>query len=88
MPGQGNPAVEGERVAEVAEPRRGRQGEQRGEAEGDPTTDPALAKVPTPVGGAKGAGMSLVFEMLASGLVANPIASSYHSGSKIGRAHV
>ena len=42
-------------------------------ADGEPTTDPALAKVPTPVGGAKGAGMSLVFEMLASGLVANPI---------------
>ena len=42
-------------------------------ADGEPTTDPALAKVPTPVGGAKGAGMSLVFEMLASGLAANPI---------------
>ena len=27
-------------------------------ADGEPTTDPALAKVPTPVGGAKGAGMS------------------------------
>jgi LDH2 family malate/lactate/ureidoglycolate dehydrogenase len=56
-------------------------------ADGEPTTDPALAKVPTPVGGAKGAGMSLVFEMLASGLVANPIAASYHSGSKEGRRH-
>jgi LDH2 family malate/lactate/ureidoglycolate dehydrogenase len=56
-------------------------------ADGEPTTDPALAKVPTPVGGAKGAGMSLVFEMLASGLVANPIVPSYHSGSKEGRRH-
>ena len=56
-------------------------------ADGDPTTDPALAKVPTPVGGAKGAGMSLVFEMLASGLAANPILPSYHSGSKEGRRH-
>jgi LDH2 family malate/lactate/ureidoglycolate dehydrogenase len=56
-------------------------------ADGEPTTDPALAKVPTPVGGAKGAGMSLVFEMLASGLVANPIAVGYHSGSKEGRRH-
>ncbi len=56
-------------------------------AEGEPTTDPALAKVPTPVGGAKGAGMSLVFEMLASGLAANPIVASYHSGSKEGRRH-
>jgi len=56
-------------------------------ADGQPTTDPALAKVPVPVGGAKGAGMSLVFEMLASGLVANPIVSAYHSGSKEGRRH-
>jgi LDH2 family malate/lactate/ureidoglycolate dehydrogenase len=56
-------------------------------ADGEPTTDPALAKVPTPVGGAKGAGMSLVFEMLASGLVANPIVPAYHSGSKEGRRH-
>src|ERR1700722_18220918 len=48
---------------------------------------PALAKVPTPVGGAKGAGMSLVFEMLASGLAANPIVPSFHSGSKEGRRH-
>jgi LDH2 family malate/lactate/ureidoglycolate dehydrogenase len=56
-------------------------------ADGEPTTDPALAKVPTPVGGAKGAGMSLVFEMLASGLVANPIVPSYHSGSDEGRRH-
>jgi LDH2 family malate/lactate/ureidoglycolate dehydrogenase len=56
-------------------------------ADGEPTTDPALAKVPTPVGGAKGAGLSLVFEMLASGLVANPIVPAYHSGSKEGRRH-
>jgi LDH2 family malate/lactate/ureidoglycolate dehydrogenase len=56
-------------------------------ADGTPTTDPALAKVPTPVGGAKGSGMSLVFEMLASGLVANPIVPSYHSGTKEGRRH-
>jgi LDH2 family malate/lactate/ureidoglycolate dehydrogenase len=56
-------------------------------AEGEPTTDPALAKIPTPVGGAKGSGMSLVFEMLASGLVANPIVPSYHAGTKEGRRH-
>jgi LDH2 family malate/lactate/ureidoglycolate dehydrogenase len=56
-------------------------------ADGEPTTDPALAKVPTPVGGAKGSGMSLVFEMLASGLVANPIVPGYHSGTTEGRRH-
>lgn len=54
---------------------------------GEPTTDPALAKVPLPVGGAKGSGMSLVFELLASGLVANPIVPGYHSGTKEGRRH-
>ncbi len=56
-------------------------------ADGEPTTDPALAKVPAPVGGPKGSGMSLVFEMLASGLAANPIIPSYHSGTKEGRRH-
>ncbi len=56
-------------------------------ADGQPTTDPALAKVPTPVGGAKGAGMSLVFEMLASGLAGNPIVPAFHSGSKEGKRH-
>jgi LDH2 family malate/lactate/ureidoglycolate dehydrogenase len=56
-------------------------------AEGEPTTDPALAAVPLPVGGPKGAGMSLVFEMLASGMAANPIVPAYHSGSKEGRRH-
>jgi LDH2 family malate/lactate/ureidoglycolate dehydrogenase len=55
--------------------------------EGDPTTDPALAAVPVPVGGPKGAGMSLVFEMLASGLAANPIVPGYHSGASQGRRH-
>jgi len=56
-------------------------------ADGEPTTDPALAKVPSPVGGPKGSGMSLVFEMLASGLAANPIVPAYHSGTKEGRRH-
>lgn len=56
-------------------------------AEGEPTTDPSAAAIPLPVGGAKGAGMSLVFELLASGLTANPIVSSYHSGTPEGRRH-
>jgi LDH2 family malate/lactate/ureidoglycolate dehydrogenase len=50
--------------------------------DGEPTTDPALAAVPVPVGGPKGSGMSLVFEMLASGLAGNPIVSGFHSGVK------
>jgi LDH2 family malate/lactate/ureidoglycolate dehydrogenase len=55
--------------------------------EGEPTTDPALAAVPLPVGGPKGSGMSLVFELLASGLAGNPIVPGYHSGTKEGRRH-
>jgi LDH2 family malate/lactate/ureidoglycolate dehydrogenase len=56
-------------------------------AAGEPTTDPAEAAIPLPVGGAKGSGMSLVFELLTSAMVANPIVSSYHSGEPGGRAH-
>lgn len=51
-------------------------------ADGLPTTDPAEAKIPLPVGGAKGSGMSLAFELLASGLAANPIVSEFHAGKK------
>jgi LDH2 family malate/lactate/ureidoglycolate dehydrogenase len=56
-------------------------------ADGEPTTDPAVAKIPTPVGGAKGSGMSLAFELLTSGLADNPIVPEYHSGSPEGRRH-
>ncbi|MDE3131257.1 MAG: Ldh family oxidoreductase [Acidobacteriota bacterium] len=51
-------------------------------ADGEPTVDPALATVPLPVGGAKGSGMSLAFELLASGLAGNPIVSQFHAGVK------
>ncbi len=51
-------------------------------ADGAPTVDPAEAKIPLPVGGAKGSGMSLAFELLASGLAANPIVSQFHAGVK------
>jgi LDH2 family malate/lactate/ureidoglycolate dehydrogenase len=50
--------------------------------EGKPTTDPALAAVPLPVGGPKGSGMSLVFELLASGLAANPVVPGFHQGDR------
>lgn len=56
-------------------------------AEGDPTTDPAEAKIPLPVGGAKGSGMSLAFELLSSGLAGNPIVAEYHDGTPGGRRH-
>ena len=41
--------------------------------DGAPTTDPAEAKVLLPLGGAKGSGLALMFEMLASVLAAAPI---------------
>jgi ureidoglycolate dehydrogenase (NAD+) len=51
-------------------------------ADGTPTTDPELAKVPTPLGGAKGSGLSLMFELLTSVLVTAPILTAYHGGQK------
>ncbi len=56
-------------------------------ADGVPTTDPNLAKLPLPLGGVKGAGMSLVFELLTSVLVGAPILSSFHSDDPQGRVH-
>jgi LDH2 family malate/lactate/ureidoglycolate dehydrogenase len=55
--------------------------------DGEPTLDAAEAAIPLPVGGAKGAGMSLVFELLTSAMVSNPIVSEYHSGDPAGRRH-
>jgi ureidoglycolate dehydrogenase (NAD+) len=40
---------------------------------GDPTTDPARAEILLPLGGPKGSGLALMFEMLASVLAAAPI---------------
>ncbi|XVU29883.1 Ldh family oxidoreductase [Actinoplanes sp. CA-054009] len=56
-------------------------------ADGTPTTDPNLATMPLPLGGAKGAGMSLVFELLTSVLVGAPILSSFHGDDPAGRRH-
>jgi LDH2 family malate/lactate/ureidoglycolate dehydrogenase len=56
-------------------------------ATGEPTTDPNEAKTPLPLGGAKGSGMSLAFELLASGLAGNPIVAPFHSGTAEGRRH-
>jgi ureidoglycolate dehydrogenase (NAD+) len=56
-------------------------------ADGTPTTDPELAVMPLPLGGAKGSGMSLAFEMLTSVLVGAPILPGFHSGDPQGRKH-
>jgi ureidoglycolate dehydrogenase (NAD+) len=42
-------------------------------AEGEPTTDPKVAEILLPLGGPKGSGLGLMFEMLASVLAAAPI---------------
>ncbi|MEU6845551.1 Ldh family oxidoreductase [Streptomyces sp. NPDC046716] len=56
-------------------------------ADGTPTTDPEQAVLPLPLGGAKGAGMSLAFEMLTGVLVGAPILAAFHSGDPAGRKH-
>ena len=42
-------------------------------AQGEPTTDPSKAEILLPLGGPKGSGLGLMFEMLASVLAAAPI---------------
>ncbi|MBQ0825917.1 Ldh family oxidoreductase [Streptomyces tagetis] len=56
-------------------------------ADGTPTTDPEQAVMPLPLGGAKGSGMSLAFELLTSVLVGAPILSAFHSDDPRGREH-
>ncbi|TXS43942.1 Ldh family oxidoreductase [Streptomyces sp. OR43] len=56
-------------------------------ADGTPTTDPAEAVMPLPLGGAKGSGMSLAFELITSVLVGAPIFSAFHSDDPRGRKH-
>lgn len=43
------------------------------DAQGEPTTDPAKAIIPLPVGGPKGAGLALMFECLTSVLAGAPV---------------
>ncbi len=56
-------------------------------AAGEPTTDPTLAEIPMPMAGAKGAGLSLMFELLTGVLLGNPVVSRFHSGSADGKRH-
>ncbi len=48
---------------------------------GNPTTDPMKAVLPMPLGGAKGSGLALMFECLASLMVANPLVETKITGS-------
>lgn len=57
------------------------------DGKGDPTTDPRAAQIPLPLGGPKGAGLSLMIELLTSVLVANPILAESLEGTAAGRRH-
>jgi LDH2 family malate/lactate/ureidoglycolate dehydrogenase len=54
---------------------------------GEPTTDPQLAEIPLPMAGPKGAGLSLMFELLTSVLLGQPILTEFHSSSPDGQRH-
>jgi ureidoglycolate dehydrogenase (NAD+) len=56
-------------------------------AEGEPTTDPAIAKMPLPLGGIKGAGLSLAFELATSVLGGSPIVAPVHAKAPGARRH-
>jgi ureidoglycolate dehydrogenase (NAD+) len=55
--------------------------------EGLPTTDASLAAIPTPMAGAKGAGLSLTIELLTSVLVGAPIVAAFHSKAEGANRH-
>src|SRR6185436_804236 len=50
-------------------------------------TDPKSAAIPLPLGGAKGSGLALMFECLASLLAANPILAESLEGTPASRRH-
>lgn len=54
---------------------------------GNPTTDPRAARIPRPLGGPKGSGLSLMIECLTSLVVANPILAEALDGTALGRHH-
>jgi len=49
--------------------------------QGYPTTDPMKAALPTPLGGPKGSGLSLMFECLTSLMVAAPLVERFINGT-------
>jgi LDH2 family malate/lactate/ureidoglycolate dehydrogenase len=54
---------------------------------GDPTTDAQAARIPLPLGGPKGSGLSLMIECLTSLVVGNPILAEALEGTPRGRRH-
>ncbi len=57
------------------------------DSQGSPTTDPRKAAIPLPLGGAKGSGLALMIECLASVLSGNPILAEALEGTPAGRRH-
>lgn len=57
------------------------------DGEGRPTTDPQAAALPLPMAGAKGSGLALMIECLASLVVANPLISEFLEETPLGLRH-
>lgn len=55
--------------------------------DGNPTTDPQAARIPLPMAGPKGSGLSLMIECLASLIVSNPLLAETLEGTAEGRRH-
>lgn len=58
------------------------------DADGNPTTDPNKAVIPTALGGHKGGGMALMFECLTSLVVGNPLIAPFLEGAPDGKKHM
>jgi LDH2 family malate/lactate/ureidoglycolate dehydrogenase len=57
------------------------------DAHGNPTTDPAAAHIPLPLGGPKGAGLSLMIELITSLVVSNPLVAETLEDTALGQRH-
>lgn len=57
------------------------------DTQGNPTTDSARAELPLPLGGPKGAGLALMFELMASVLGGNPILAAAVSEGGVAALH-
>jgi LDH2 family malate/lactate/ureidoglycolate dehydrogenase len=57
------------------------------DCDGNPTTDPAKAEIPLPMGGPKGSGLALMIECLASLVAANPLVAPRLEGDPESRRH-
>lgn len=57
------------------------------DARGDPTADPKAAKLPLPLGGAKGSGLALLIECLTSLVSGNPLLAEVLEGTAEGARH-